>query len=852
MGIASPGIFKDFLNTEDIQILGLIFHYRIITMKKINFQKDVLPHIIAVSIFLLLTIIFYHPAFFENKGLTPHDTQQWRASAKELIDYREETGKEGLWTNALFGGMPSYLVSVQWGDQPISVTHKIISLGIPHPVSVTFLCMLCFYIMLLCFKVNPYLGILGAITFAFSSYNIVGIAAGHNSRIAAIAFIPLVMGGVHICLSRNKWLGFGLTALAMSLHLRVNHLQITYYLIFILIIYGLVQLVLNVKNKSFKPFIIRVGLLLIAATLATGTFFGKFYSTYEYGKYSIRGKSELTKLAKEDNKGGLSKAYVFEYSNGIKEPLTLLMPNILGGPSSQPLPEDSNVANALRRAGANRLQLSQQLKNIPTYWGKQRITSPYYAGAIAVFLFVIGIIFVDKKHKVWLIILTILGILLSWGSNFPSFNYLMFDYFPGYSKFRSPTFAILLPVFSISLLGMLGLEKALNTPYNKIVLKKILIALACTGGISLLFALLAGTFSYQGAVDKQLPDWFAKALVQDRRALLKADALRAFAFISISFIFIYLFLIKKLSRNILIALLIITGTLDVMLVANRYLNQDNFHKKSSNQGFVKTAADKLIDSQKQLGDRVLSLNNPFNDNRTSSFHHAVGGYHAAKLRRYQELVENGITQDITGVIQQLRSRNPDLSEFQILNMLNTKFIIASLNDPNGVIVNHGANGPAWFVNDVVLVNSPDEELNKLQSIDTKTATVIDKSKFGTSFNTYETTNSMISLVDYKPGYWKYQSNNSENGLAVFSEIYYPSGFEVAIDGVPAEMLRANYVLRALEVPEGSHTIEFLFNPNIYHIGSNLMLICSILVISIFLCTTFFAWKHHSYNLTQVR
>ena len=793
-----------------MQILELIFHYQIM-IKKINFQKDILPHVIAVSVFLLLTIIFYHPAFFENKTLSQSDISQWRGSAKELLDYREKTSQEGLWTNAMFGGMPGYLINVKWGNDLMVSVQKVISFGMSSPYRITYMGMLCFYVMLLSFRVNPYLAILGAITYSFSSYNIVGIAAGHNSRIAAIAFIPLFIAGTHLCFTKNKWLGAGLAALALAMQLRVNHLQITYYLALIVFIYGLIQLFYAIKSGTVKLYIQRSALLIGAVILAAGTFIGQFYTIYEYGKLSIRGKSELTSnLTEGDSKNGLSKSYVFEYSNGITEPLTLLVPNILGGPSAQSLSTKSNVADALKRAGANQMQLSQQLQSIPTYWGDQRVTSPYYAGAVAIFLFVIGTIYAERKYKIWLITLTLLGIMLSWGDSFSGFNYFMFDYFPGYNKFRSPTFAIIFPVFGISLLGMLGLEKLLSKPYNKTVRKNILIALACTGGLSLILALLSSIFSYSGPIDEQLPDWFVKALMKDRKELLKADAFRAFGFTVAAFVLLYLFFLQKLSRTTLTILFIIVGTIDIALIADRYLDQDKFQRKaSSRKTFTQAPADKLIDSQKKLGDRVLNLNNPFNEARTSYFHHSVGGYHAAKLRRYQELIENGIAQDISGVIQQLRAGDSNIRQFQTLNMLNTKFIIVSLNDPNGVIVNQGANGPAWFVQNVTPVNTPDEELNKLQTIDTKTTAIIDDSKFKLSQQSFSADGS-LSLVGYEPGYWKYESNNSGNGMAVFSEIYYPKGFEAKIDGQPAKMLRVNYVLRALEIPAGKHTIEFNF------------------------------------------
>ena len=555
-------------------------------MIKVDFKQDILPHIVAIGIFLVLTVLFFQPVFFENKGLYQGDILQWEGGAKEILDYRAETGEEGLWTNSMFGGMPAYLVSVKWGNEVIKTMHAILSVGLPHPVRIIFVSMVSFYIMLLCFKVRPYLAIIGAVTFALSSYNIIGITAGHNARISAVSLMPLVMGGIHLCFTRNKWLGFSLTALALAMQMRVNHLQITYYLAFIVGIYGLLQLIHSIKHGELKPFVQRLGLLVLAAILAVGTFFGEFYATYEYGKYSNRGQSELTQQTNQElNEDGLSKSYAFQYSNGLADPFTLFIPNALGG--NDPLGTDSETADVLRRAGANETQVIQTLPQLRTYWGNESPTT-YYAGAIMVFLCVVGLFFVERRYVIWLIAISILGILLSYGRNLPSLNYFFFDYFPGYNKFRSVSFTIVMPVFGIVFLAMLGLEKLVSQKLDKQRKKKLWIALGATGGLALLLAIIPGIFGFGSPFDAQLPVEYASALKDDRKALFRSDAFRAFIFIALFAATYWLYSINKLSKPIAFGLMILLGILDVGLIANRFIDDANFVRSPRQQFFAES------------------------------------------------------------------------------------------------------------------------------------------------------------------------------------------------------------------------------------------------------------------------
>lgn len=815
-------------------------------MIKVNFKTDVLPHIIAISVFLILTVLFFQPVFFEGKSLEQGDILQWEGGAKELLDYREETGEEGLWTNSMFSGMPAYMVSVKWGNELIKTMHAVISLGLPHPVRIIFVSMVSFYIMLLCFKVRPWFAIIGAVTFALSSYNIIGLTAGHNARISAVSLMPLVMAGIHLCFTRNKWLGFSLTALALAMQMRVNHLQITYYLAFIVGMYGLIQLIHAIYKQQLPGFIQRLGLLMLAAILAVGTYFGEFYTTYEYGKYSNRGKSELTQQTDEEmNKDGLSKPYAFMYSNGLTDPFTLFIPNALGG--NQPLDSDSHMADALRKAGATEAQVTQTLRNpqLRPYWGSESATT-YYAGAIMLFLCIVGVFFVERRYVIWLLAVAILGILLSYGRNFSAFNYLLFDYFPGYNKFRSVTFTIIMPIFGIILLGMLGLEKLFAQKLNKTTQKKILIALGSTAGVALLLSVIPGVLGFKSPFDAQLPVEYANALQDDRKSLFRADAFRAFIFITLFALVYSLYYINKIGKGLMYGAMILLGILDVGLVASRFLADSNFKRSPRQQFFAESNADRFVKQNRQLGDRVIDLTSQFYGARTAYHHHTINGYHGARLRRYQELIDKNILPEVQSAVNNIRSGNNSFQSFEVLNMLNTRYLIINPNSDQGALVNASANGAAWFVNQLIKVKDADGEFSAMDSLNSKTEAIVNTDQFELSQTTLGSQGS-IQLNEYHPGFWRYTSSNPQDGFAVFSEVYYPKGFKVTIDGKPAEMLRANYVLRALEIPAGTHEIVFEFKPRIYGTGTIVMKIFSIVVVLLFLASIYVSLKPKQIN-----
>lgn len=789
---------------------------------KINFKAQVLPHLIAVIIFLLVTISFFNPVFFDNKSISQHDIQQWEASSKSIRDYRDATGEEGLWASALFSGMPAYLVNLEWSNGIIVAVKKIFAVGLPHPVINIYWAFLSYYILLLAFRVRPMLAIAGALAFGLSSYMIIGVAAGHNGRIGSIAFMPLVMAGIHLAFTNKRIVGFCVTALGLSMHLRENHLQMTYYLLLMVLVYGLVQMIYAAREKKLIPFFTDLSVLIPAALLAVGTFLGQFWAITEYSAYSIRGKSEL--VSSGQSASGLDKGYAFYHSSGVLETMTVMIPNFYGGSSSNYLVQDEQSATykALMQSGDNNMA-NQLAQYTSSYWGPQAFTAPYYGGAIICFLFVIGILFAERKYVWWLVAVALFGMMFSWGRHFEAFNYFMFDYFPGYNKFRSVTFAIIILLFALPLLGMLGLEKFLETGFTKEIRKKLVIAFAVTGGLCLLMWLLAGMASFLKDGESQLPAWFLSALKEDRRSMFRADALRSFAFILGIFALLYFDVRTRISAMGFYAALILMVTMDMAMVDKRYFSTDNYQRRRTNN-YVASAADEEVLKDKSVY-RVLNLQETFSqEGGASYFHNSLGGYHGAKMRRYQDLYDSCMGKETNEFIRDAQSGQLHFDQYGVLNMLNTKYIMFGP-DKNNIISNPAANGNAWFVKNMVIVNSPAEELAKVCEIDTRTTAVIDHSKFKIKNPQWDSLGS-VRLLENKPPYLKYESSTTVDALAVFSEIFYPKGWNATIDGKEVPILRANYVLRALEVPAGDHVIEFKFQPKPYVIGNKVTMASS--------------------------
>ena len=805
-------------------------------MKKLHFSTDILPHIVAIAVFLIVTIFFFNPVFFENKSLQQYDIQQFLGSSKAIEEYRESTGEEPLWTNAMFSGMPAYLISVHWGNQAIAYLKTLVALFLPHPVANVFIAFVCYYILLLAFRVRPYLALGGAIAFGLSTYMIIGLIAGHNGRIGAIAFMPLVMAGIHLAFTGRRILGMGVTAAGMALHLRENHVQITYYLLLIVLLYGLIRLIEAIKEKTVPALLKTVGLLLLAVVVAAGTFFGQFWALKEYSEHSTRGKSELIPASNTDaaNESGMTREYAFEFSNGILEPLTLLIPNFYGGSTGNFLvaDRDSEVYKALVRSGDQ--QTANQLANFTgAYWGGQRLASPYYAGAIIVFLFAIGVAFAPARHVWWLASLSALSVILSWGSNFSAFNYFVFDYLPGYNNFRSVTFILVIILFAMPLLGLLGLERILTNGINKDAKKKLLVTFGLTGGLCFLLWMFAGLFEFTREIEEQLPAWFTQALAEDRKSLFRSDALRSFLFILVAFLAIYFDAHRRISAFGFYAFLAFLITVDLVAVNKRYLTEENYRRNRDNTFFAMTPADQQI-LKDDSHYRVYNLSyltgagtNPFAEARTSYYHNSIGGYHGAKLRRYAEFYDSCMVSQTEQFVGRASAGNMSFENLSAFNMLNIKYIVIGTQQEH-VLPNPAAYGPAWFVSNIVKTDNAADALQATCSANTRTTAVIDTSKFNVG-NISADSSAAIELVEYSPKQLRYTTRSSANGLAVFSEIYYP-GWVATIDGEEAEVIRADYILRALEIPAGEHTIEFSFEPKAYTVGNKVTTASSWLVV----------------------
>ncbi|SFQ32066.1 YfhO family protein [Hymenobacter arizonensis] len=809
--------------------------------------RRALPHVLAVLFFVLLACVYFSPIVFDGKTLAQHDITQFQGGAHEAQEYAKAMGKEALWTNSMFSGMPTYLISLHFPGDWSGYLQKIMTLGLPAVVANLFLALLCGYILLVALGVRPLVAVAGAVALGFSSYNLAILAAGHNTKSIALAYAPLVLGGVLVAYRRDKWLGAALFAVGLTLNVRANHLQITYYLMLLVVIFGIIELVAAARAGRLPEFLKRTALLGLGAALAVGVSFGRLYTTLEYSKYSNRGRTELKSPAPgqasatnpDDESTGVDRDYAFQYSYGVGETITLLIPNFYGGASAMPLGTDSNLA----KAGLPH----EYLTGMPTYWGQQSYTAgPVYMGAVVCFLFILGLFVVEKRTRYWLLAGTILSILLAWGKNFETFNYLIFDILPGYNKFRAVSMALVIAQLAMPILGALALSRVLR-PHPKpqplvpadaqqhpalakaagaakvpmsgeaaALLPKVLYAGAITAGLCVLAYLASFSFDFAAPIDNELtkqgftPELLG-ALRADRADLLRGDVWRGLLFIGAALAVLYFYLKGRLEAVPAAAIMVLLVLVDLWGVDKRYLGTDKFQRETIAEAFQPSPADQMILQDPGLSYRVLNMQNPFNEAQTSYFHKSIGGYHGAKLRRYQDLIE-----------RQISNNNQ-----QVLNMLNTRYLITG--DPKQPVQrNPGALGNAWFVSEVKTVNSPDEEMTALNTLNPATEAVVDASKFPQQkAATYDITGATIKLTGYSPDELKYSYQSPRNGMVVFSEIYYADGWQAFLDGKPVPHLRADYVLRAMPVPAGSHTIEFRFEPNSYSVGNGVSLASSI-------------------------
>ncbi|CAN5386625.1 YfhO family protein [soil metagenome] len=809
-----------------------------------NILKKLQPHLIALGIFLLITVVYFSPAF-QGKTLGQHDIAQWIGMSKEITDYRTKTGIEPLWTNSMFGGMPAYQISVMYPANLIQYVNDALFLGLPSPANLLFICLLGFYILMITMRADYRLAIAGAIAYAFCSYFFVIIVAGHNTKAHAIALIPLVIAGVLMTYRGRAVFGAALTALALSLEIYANHLQITYYLAMAIGVLVLCEGIQAVMNKKLPDFLKASAFLGIAAALAVLPNITNLWSTYEYGEYSTRGASELSEKKVST---GLDKDYALSWSYGRLETMTLLIPDFKGGSSGYKLDEKSKTYQALVQNTGSEGQAKSFIRQAPVYWGDQPSTSgPVYNGAIIFFLFVLSIFLLRGYMQWWLIAVTLLSIMLAWGRHFLPLTDFFFDHVPGYNKFRAVSMMLVLASFTLPFAAMLAVMKFTDGSINKERLKKSLqYSLYITGGFCLIFILVPGMFcDFIGNSDKQLEqyDWLLTALRSDRESILRMDAMRSLFFIGVGFALLWFWLKDKLNLSMMLMGLCLFILIDMWGVDKRYLNNDNFTgtKSSADRPFTESAVDQQILQDKSYYRVYNTTVDAFSDASTSYFHKSIGGYHGAKLKRYQELIEFQIGK----------------GNMSVLNMLNTKyFIVRNPQDQQQSVAqqNPVALGNAWFVNDWKIVPNADAEMKALDSLNTKQDVVIDK-RFESVVQGLTPgidTTGTISLTSYAPNELKYASSTSKDQFAVFSEIYYPKGWNAYIDGKLTPYAQVNYVLRGMKIPSGKHTIDFKFEPEVYSKGEKISLFGSVAVLLLFVGAGYMEVKSSDKSKTAIK
>lgn len=842
-------------------------------MNNFNF-KSIIPHLVAVVVFLAVTFGYLSP-LTKGKALKMSDISNYQGMSKEIADYREKNGTEPLWTNSMFGGMPAYQISVLYPSNLLGYADRLLSLYLPRPADYVFLCMIGFYFLLCVLKVDSWTAAVGAIAYALCSYYIISLEVGHTSKAHAIAYIAPILASFILTFRGKFFLGAALTALFLGLQLYSNHLQITYYTIMLLGIYVLFELYGAIKEKRVAVFAKAVGFLFIGAVIGFLPNATNLWFTYDYGKYTTRGKSELTiptpaEAADSSNAaanatGGLPRNYITQWSVGVSETFTLLIPNYKGGESDA----IGNNKSALKDV---KPAFKKQIAQSNAYFGDQPFTAgPTYAGAIIVFLFVLGLMFVQGPFKWAMLVATILSVTFSWGGNWSGLFNFAVDFIPGYNKFRSVSMMLTIANFTLPLLGLFGLYKVLTTPdffsSNMVIFGKerniknmygFIIAFAVTGGLCLLMYLMPTSFNTFLSADEM--DQFAKmsseaeasgqqnyieqiadyqdSLETARINIFKADALRSFLFIFGAAGLLFAYFKFKFDKRIVIAVVGLLIIADLIMVDQRYLNNKSFvAKKESQVPFQKNNAINSILADNTPGKRTLNLAASFTqDASVSYFTSSIGGYHGAKLKRYQQLIDFRIDKEVNILRKTLSSGglndsilNAMYAQTPTLNMLNTKYLIVNPNYP--ALSNPRALGAAWFVRDIQLVANPDEEILALNKIDPGVTAVVDKAfeaqlaGFKPSYNADAT----IKLLSYQPNDLVYESNAATDQLAVFSEIYYKNGWNAYIDGKPADYVRANFVLRAMKVPANKHKIEFKFEPAEYKKGEGVALAGSLLV-----------------------
>ena len=789
-------------------------------------NKNVLWIALCVVAFALITLLYFNPVL-QGKRLKQHDIEMYKGMTKEIVDFKEATGEQSLWTNSMFGGMPAWNITAPVKTNLFNYVHKVLSLGLPSPLGSVFISMLGFFILLMVLNVGIGVSVIGALAYGFTSYLFIVIGAGHNTKAIAMAYMAPVIAGIILTYKGKYFWGSVLTAFALALQLKANHLQITYYLLLIVLIYVIAELIISIRGKELKRFFIASACMAVVVVFAVMTCFTTLYANYEFGKETMRGKPILTKDVTNQTTG-LDRDYITQWSYGIGETWSLMIPNAKGGASAYIGNDNAALDKCDKRF---RSTIAQQ----NAYWGDQPGTSgPVYVGAIVCFLFVLGLFVVKGKYKWVLLAATVLSILLSWGKNFMGFTDFFLDYIPGYNKFRAVSMTLVIAEVCMPLLAFLALAEIFKNPdmlkQNK---RYLYISLGITGGLCILFYAMPQTFfnflsqneaiqfkQMQAGQDGAIYTTFANELEKVRVAIFKKDAMRSFLYIYVAAILILLSLSGKMNKKYMFPILAVLVVADMFTIDKRYLNNDNFiDKRKADKPFVMSDVDKQILQDKDLDYRVINLTvSTFNDASTSYFHKSVGGYHGAKLRRYQDIID-----------QYLSRQNSNY--WKVLDMLNTRYIIYSKDKNKTASRNYEAFGNAWLVSDIKWVTTPNEEIDAIADTDVRNVAIVNdefKDVVG-DFNATQAAGA-IQLVEYEPNMLKYIFDSSKDELVVFSEIWTKKGWKMWIDGKESPLFRSDYILRSAIIPAGQHEIVMRYVPRIWNVGNAMALISSLLIL----------------------
>lgn len=790
-------------------------------------NKKTFGIVLCIVAFAIITLVYFSPVI-QGKRIKQHDAEMHKGMSQEIVDYKAQTGEQSLWTNSMFGGMPAWNISVTQDSNLMNYVHKVLNVGFPHPIGAVFVSMLGFFILLLVLDCKIWVSFIGALAYGFTSYLFIVIGAGHNSKAMAMAYMAPVIAGILLTYKGKYLWGAVLTAIALALEVRAGHLQITYYLLLIVICLVIAEFVETVRKKKYLEFFKASGILACVAIIAIMTCTTTLYANYEFGKETMRGKPVLTKDV-ENQTNGLDRDYVTQWSYGIGETWSLMIPNIKGGASAYIGSKNEALDAADPRF---RSTIAQQ----SAYWGDQPGTSgPVYVGAIVCFLFVLGLFIVKGKYKWALLAATVLSILLSWGKNFMGFTDFFLDYVPGYNKFRAVSMTLVIAEVCMPLLAFLALAEMFRNPDSlKKNMRYFWISLGITGGLCLVFYALPQTFfnfmskgeafQFQQLAkgqDGAMYQMFATQLENVRVAIFKKDALRSLFFIVIAAAIILLNIKGKMKSDVMFATLAVLVVADMLTIDKRYLNNDNFiDKRKYDKPFTMSEIDKQIMNDKSLDYRVINLaTNTFNDASTSYFHKSIGGYHGAKLRRYQDVIEHYL------------SNSGDDNFFKVLNMLNTKYIIYPRDNKLSYYPNFEAFGNAWIVDDIQWVATPNNEIDAIATTDVKNVAIVNE-EFKDLVGDFVATpaEGTVKLVDYKPNQLTYNFDSSKDELVVFSEIWTKKGWTMKVDGIETPLFRSDYILRSAIIPSGQHEIVMRYEPSIWKTGNTIQLVTSLMLL----------------------